>query len=297
MDPWQEGQQPQDSIDRIMADWGRVRPDLDTSAASAIARLARVQQVLTGELEAAYAEYGLNASDFAALVTLYRCDTPGGMSQTTLMRELMVTSGTVSVRVDRLYARGLVTRAQDPQDRRNSRVALTAAGRALFERVTPGYLAAEKRLLTALSSEKIETLVATLRELLVSFEGSAPEGALPRLGLVLVSAHRTAQTRRAVGLPETVGLLVRTVEPGGRADQAGIAVGDVLVDAGGHELRSITALYKALDQAVPAGKMSVSAIRGLDAGIDAVLDLRPDRLGDRTPPETSGGGEAGIHIV
>jgi DNA-binding MarR family transcriptional regulator len=86
---------------------------------------------MDNELEATFAEHGLNGPDFAALVTLRRLDEPGGVSQRRLMRELNLTSGTVSVRVERLAQRGLVTSSEDPRDRRNTLVALTPAGRWL----------------------------------------------------------------------------------------------------------------------------------------------------------------------
>jgi MarR family len=198
------------------------------------------------------------------------------MSQSALMRELVVTPGTISVRVDRLCARGLVTRVPDPHDRRSSRVTLTDAGRVLFERVTPGYLATEKRLLTALSGEQLDTLAVILRQLLVAFEGSTRDGTLPRLGLTLASSHHTVTMRRAVGLPEVVGLLVRDVERGSRAEHADIAV----ADASGEDT------------------MTVSAVRGLDTEFEAALDLRPGPW-DGPPPvaQESTGGDAGTHIV
>src|SRR5207302_7019438 len=183
--------------------------------------------------------HALNGSDFSALVTLRRLAQPGGVSQRQLMRELNLTSGTVSVRVDSLFRRGLVRRSPDPADHRTSLVTLTDAGRRLFEQVAPAHVATENRLLSTLSTEQREQLVTILRQLLVSFEGSTREGAIPRLGLTLAPAHTTLEVRRAVGLPDVIGLLVREVEPGGRASGAGVRTGDVLTRAGDRELRSV----------------------------------------------------------
>lgn len=180
--------------------------------------------------------------DFTALVTLRRLDQPGGVTQRQLMRELNLSSGTVSVRVERLGDRGLVNRATDPADRRNSLISLTDAGHALCDAVTPAHIATENRLLSALTEQQRGDLVYLLRTLLVSFEGSAGEGTFPRLGLSLAPAHRTLDTRRSAGLPALTGLLVRDAQPGSRAEHAGIRQGDVLVRAAGAELRSITTL-------------------------------------------------------
>src|SRR5215469_15710855 len=87
---------PQDSVDRLLAGWARSRPGLDLSPVAVIARLDRLRRIMDSELEATFAEYGLNGPDFAALVTLRRLDEPGGVSQRHLMRELNLTSGTVS---------------------------------------------------------------------------------------------------------------------------------------------------------------------------------------------------------
>ncbi len=266
---------PRDSVDRLLASWARAQPGLDLSPVAVIARLDRLRRIIDSELQATFAEHGLNGPDFAALVTLRRLDEPGGVSQRRLMRELGLTSGTVSVRVERLAGRGLVTSREDPQDRRNTLAALTPAGHALFDRVTPAHIATENRLLAALSAEQFGELVALLRQLLVSFEGSAGDEDVPHLGLSLAPAHQAIQIRRAVGLPEVIGLLVRGVEPGSRAEEAGITTGDVLVRAGPAPVRSVTALYSAINAGRASGSLTVSAVRGVDTEIDAVLDLRP----------------------
>ncbi len=275
------GPEPRDSIDRLLDSWAQVRPDLDLAPVAVIARFARIRRVIDAELEATFAEYGLTSSDFEALVTLRRLDRAGGISQRRLMSELGLTSGTVSVRVDRLSDQGLVTRAPDPADRRNSMVRLTDAGRALFDRVAPAHLRTEHRLLAALDPEQREELVTLLRQLLVSFEGSLSGDDLPRLGMTLAPAHIGVEMRRSVGLPEVVGLLVRIVQPGGRADRAAIRTGDVLTAAAGRDLRSIISLYAALRDHPDADTLAVTLVRGVDTSHEVTIDLHdmpPDVL-------------------
>jgi DNA-binding MarR family transcriptional regulator len=252
---------PQDSVDRLLADWARVRPELDFSPVAVIARLTRVRGHVDAELERLFAEHGLTGPSFGVLVTLARLNEPDGVSQRRLMDELGLTSGTMSVRVDRLVERGLVERAPDPDDRRNTRITLTAEGRALFERVVPAHLANEERLLAALAPAEREQLATLLSKLLVDFEGP---GSTVRLGLTVAPAHVTIAMRRAVGLEPVPGLLVRAVEEDGPAAQAGLREGDVLVRAGRRELRSVGALHAALEDAGDRGHLRLAILRGAE---------------------------------
>lgn len=265
---------PGDSVDRLLDSWSRSAPDLDLSPVAVVARLGRLRRIIDAELEATFAQYGLNGPDFAALVTLRRLERPDGVPQSLLMRELNLTSGTISVRVERLCARGLARRSADPADHRNSRISLTAAGRQLFEQVAPAHAATENRLLAALDPDQREQLTGLLRQLLVSFEGSTAEGGTPKLGLGLAPAHTTLELRRKAGLPDVLGLLVCEVEAGAPAANAGIRLGDVLVKAEGHELRSVTSLHAAAKQARRTGTLHVTAVRRVKTRVEAVIDLR-----------------------
>ncbi len=266
---------PDDSVDRLLAQWAHVRPDLDVSPVAVIARLGRVRSHVDRELDAVFAAHGLTAPSFAVLVTLARLDDPDGVPQRRLMDELGLTSGTVSVRIDRLVEQGLVERRADPADRRNSRIAATARGRDLYDRVIAEHLDNERRVLAALSPAEQDLLAALLRKLLVEFEGSVPPGdGPPRLGLSVAPAHATIALRRQVGLPPDAGLLVRTVHDGGAAAAAGLAPGDVLVRAGGRDLRSVAALHAAIAAAGAAGRLRIGFLRGTDRR-DATVRLTP----------------------
>jgi DNA-binding MarR family transcriptional regulator len=278
---------PSDSVDRLLAGWGKARPDLDLSPVAVIARLGRLTRTIDAELEATFAEHGLNGAEFQTLVTLRRLDEPAGVSQRQLMRELNLGSGTVSTRVEHLLQRGLVTRETDQEDRRNSRVALTPRGLALFERVTPAHVATENRLLAGLDPQQRDQLTGLLRTLLVSLEGTGQEPTFPHLGFTLAPAYLTMAARRAAGLPETTGLLVRAIEPASRAEQSGAAVGDVLVRAGRLDLRSIAGLYAAIRRAAPAGSLTLHAVRGEQTAVTVTLDLSPRPEDDLPPGNTA----------
>jgi DNA-binding MarR family transcriptional regulator len=216
-----------------------------------ISRLSLVRSHLDDELAAVYARFGLTAPDFAVLVTLARLEHQGAkVSQRRLAEELGLTSGTISVRVDRLADQGLVDRDPDPESRRNVLLSLTSDGRARFEQVVPAHLANEARLLAALSDDERNLLADLLRKLLVEFQGSdGSRGADATLGVLLEPAHVTMAMRESVGLAGRPGLLLRAVEPGSPAARVGLVSGDVLVEAGGRALHSASALYAAIEDA------------------------------------------------
>jgi hypothetical protein len=169
---------------------------------------------------------------------------------------------------------GLAQRIPDPASGRSALVTLTAAGRELFERVAPAHLANEQRLLATLSTAERDLLASLLRKLLADFEGSRPaQPGSSRLGLVLAPAPTTISMRAAVGLSRAPGLLVRSVEPGTPAAQAGLRPGDVLTRAASRELRSVAALYAALSD-VGRHPIRLTLLRGNDQ-LHADLDPGP----------------------
>lgn len=171
-----------DWVDRVIADWARERPDLDTAPAAIVGRLGRLCAFLDAGLEREFRRHGLTRAGFDVLAALRRAGAPYRLPQKAVMGALMRTSGTTSFRIDRLERQGLVRREPDPEDRRAVFVALTAAGLRLVDDVAPAHLANEDRLLAALGPAERDTLVGLLRTLLLSFESSPPVAdARPRL--------------------------------------------------------------------------------------------------------------------
>ena len=250
-----------DSVDRVLADWARERPDLDFTPVGVITRLGRLRGYLDAELATVFAQFGLTAADFRVIVTLRRGGTPYRMLQARLMEALGLTSGTVSVRLDRLERQGIVTREPGPASARGSMVQLTATGLALFGRVAPVHLANEDRLLAALSGDERLALAGLLRRLLASFETRTTEVARD-LGLTLEPAHLARQRRQAVGLADRAGLLVAAVRPGSPAAQAGIERGDLLTRLDGQPVISSTGLALLLDGLADRPSATAVIVRG-----------------------------------
>lgn len=159
-----------DGVDRIIAQWERERPELDPGPMAVIGRLSRVAALLDTALRPPFAAVGLGNGDFDVLASLRRAGAPYQLSATELTATMMVTSGAVTKRVDRLAAAGLVTRQVAEHDGRGRLIGLTARGVELVDRVVEKHWANEERLLSVLDSSEREALVAALRKLLVSLE-------------------------------------------------------------------------------------------------------------------------------
>ncbi|GAA1671062.1 MarR family transcriptional regulator [Kribbella yunnanensis] len=155
-----------DHVDLILEQWGEQRPDLDASPMAVVGRLKRLAQVADTELRRNFARHDLDSASFDVLATLRRSNSEHRLTPAGLMRSSMVTSGAITQRLDRLEARGLVTRTPSETDGRGVQVTLTAEGLRLIDDVLPGHLQTEETLLAALSKAEREQLADTLRTLL-----------------------------------------------------------------------------------------------------------------------------------
>lgn len=153
-----------DHVDRILDQWAKERPDLDTRAMGLIGRLKRLHERLSVEVARVYNAHGLSAASFDVLATLRRSGPPYALSPSALVQWTMVTSGTMTNRLDRLEGAGLIERRPNPADGRGSVVALTDAGFKLIDTVVAEHAANETRLMEELSPETAEQLNAALKE-------------------------------------------------------------------------------------------------------------------------------------
>ena len=156
---------PRDQVDRLVEAWRRERPDLDLSPMEVLSRVTRVAQRLDGIRRATFAAHSLERWEFDVLAALRRAGRPYELSPGRLIRETLVTSGTMTNRVDRLVARGLVERSPDPSDRRGVLVRLTSRGRQTVDGALADLLRREQGLLSGLPRQERRQLVALLRQL------------------------------------------------------------------------------------------------------------------------------------
>jgi DNA-binding MarR family transcriptional regulator len=158
-----------DEVDRLVSAWRRERPDLDVSPLEVLSRVTRLARHLDRARRTAFTERGLETWEFDVLSALRRAGTPYQLSPGQLLTQTLVTSGTMTNRIDRLTAKGLVVRGPDPSDRRGVLVRLTDTGREIADAAMAGLLKNERDLLAALSDRRLAELADLLRELTVQF--------------------------------------------------------------------------------------------------------------------------------
>lgn len=159
-----------DEVDRLVEAWNRERSDLDLRPMEVLSRVSRLSHHLDRARRQAFAEHGIESWEFDVLAALRRAGAPYQLSPGRLIRETLVTSGTMTNRVDRLAARGLVERQPDPSDRRGVLVRLTVEGRSTVDGALSGLLERERQLLAGLNVTNQNRLASLLRNLVLPFE-------------------------------------------------------------------------------------------------------------------------------
>lgn len=166
---------PRDSVDVILGQWSRERPDLDLTPMGPIGRVRRCAALLQRALDATFSEFGLSSWEFDVLATLRRSGAPYCLAPTALFSALMVTSGTMTHRLQRLESSGLVVRVANCNDARSILVKLTPAGLALIDRAVEKHVENEHRILAGVAPAELQSLDANLTALLSALEGSRKE--------------------------------------------------------------------------------------------------------------------------
>ncbi len=161
---------PFDEVDRIVGAWRRERPDLDVSPLEVLSRVTRLARHLDRARGAAFAAHALEVWEFDVLAALRRAGAPYELSPGQLTAETLVTSGTMTNRIDRLEQRALVRRRPDPSDGRGVLVGLTEDGRELVDTALEDLLARERGLLAELDEASLASLAAALRRLVAPFD-------------------------------------------------------------------------------------------------------------------------------
>lgn len=158
-----------DDVDELAEAWAAELPDLDLAPVAVFSRITRLAIHLDRTRREAFAAHEVEPWEFDVLAALRRAGAPYELSPGRLLRETLVTSGTMTNRVDRLAARGLVERYPDPDDRRGVIVRLTPEGRATVDAAFGALLEAEREILAALTPREQQTLARLLRPLLAPY--------------------------------------------------------------------------------------------------------------------------------
>jgi DNA-binding MarR family transcriptional regulator len=159
-----------DSIEALLAEWRRERPELDPSPFGIFGRIWRLSAAMLSDAETWLAPVGLSFESFSLIVTLRRSGPPYELNPTAFYRESLLSSGAITNRIDRVEAEGLVKRLPDPNDRRGTIVRLTPKGRALADRAIKLHFAALTEALSDIDRSERAQLAKLLSKLLMSVE-------------------------------------------------------------------------------------------------------------------------------
>src|SRR3954451_5069982 len=158
-----------DEVDKLTEAWARERPDLDLGPVAVFSRISRLARHLDLARREAFTAQEIEPWEFDVLAALRRAGAPYELSPGRLLRATLVTSGTMTNRIDRLAVRGVVERHPDPDDRRGVIVRLTREGKSAVAGAFTALIEAEKDLLAELPAGPQKELAGLLRRLLAPF--------------------------------------------------------------------------------------------------------------------------------
>ena len=160
-----------DKVDRIIKQWNQEKPELDVQSMALIGRFKRIAQHLSAGMGETFAKHGLNAASFDMLATLRRSGPDYALSPNDLIASTMVTSGTMTNRIDQLCKAGWVERLKNPNDGRGFIISLTPEGRDVIDAAIVDHVATQDRLVSGLDTEEQLQLNQLLIKFLNDFEG------------------------------------------------------------------------------------------------------------------------------
>lgn len=161
-------------VDVILEQWKQQRPDLDLAPMGLTSRLSRIARHLSGALEQGFAKHGLNMASFDVLATLRRAGPPYRLSPGELIDNTLVTSGTMTNRIDQLVKAGLVERTENPDDGRSILVTLTPRGLKKINAAVTDHAANLRRLTRGLDDNAFKRLDRSLKRYLDQLEAEHP---------------------------------------------------------------------------------------------------------------------------
>lgn len=159
-----------DALDKILKQWKTVRPDLNAWPMAVIGRISRLERLIDKQMKPVCSRFGIERWGFDVLATLRRSGAPFALTPTQLYRSLMLTSGAITNRLDRLEAAKLLVRSNDPNDRRGVLVKLTDKGLKLIDEAVIVHMEVEARMLSQLSLKSQKELADLLRQVSYSIE-------------------------------------------------------------------------------------------------------------------------------
>ncbi|RQW64439.1 MarR family winged helix-turn-helix transcriptional regulator [Vibrio viridaestus] len=159
-----------DSIDKIIDQWATEKPELDTEPMSILGRMMRLFKYLEAEVANTHKAFGLKLGEFDVLATLRRSGSPFTLTPSEMMNSVMLTSGAMTNRLDRLEDKELIQRQHSESDRRSVSISLTPKGLDLIEKALLAHVETQHRLTRSLNKEQKETINSLFKQWLDGFE-------------------------------------------------------------------------------------------------------------------------------
>ncbi|NDJ81619.1 MarR family transcriptional regulator [Vibrio campbellii] len=159
-----------DAIDRVVSQWAKEKPELDTEPMAIMGRLMRIAKHMENHVAELHKRYDLKMGEFDVLATLRRSGQPYRLTPSELISSMMLTSGAMTNRLDKLEKKGLIAREHSKEDRRSVTVELTAKGFELIDSLIEQHLQAQHELMGSLSGAEKGQVNQALKLLLPQYE-------------------------------------------------------------------------------------------------------------------------------
>jgi DNA-binding MarR family transcriptional regulator len=171
-----------DVVDRGLEHWKREFPDMDLATEGLVSRIHKISRYIDKAMRETAGEFGLAVSDWDVLSSLRKQGPPYCLKPSELCTDMMLTSGAMTSRLDKLEEQGLVTRTPDPDDRRGVLVQLTDKGRDVWGQAVEVQASKEKFFADVLTDEEKDLTNDMLRKMLLTFQKKS--GKVPRRALI-----------------------------------------------------------------------------------------------------------------
>lgn len=152
-----------DELDHIQAAWANEIPELDTRSMALIGRLQIVHKRLSLAMSNNFRQFGLTDAGFDVLATLRRSGPPYQLTPNQLLAQTLITSGSLTSRLQSLEKQGFISRQCASTDKRSIYVTLTTSGKAVIAKALVAHVAIQQKLLSGLSPTEQQQLVSLLR--------------------------------------------------------------------------------------------------------------------------------------
>ncbi|MFA0087815.1 MarR family winged helix-turn-helix transcriptional regulator [Vibrio sp. 10N.261.51.F12] len=159
-----------DAVDRVVAQWAKEKPDLETEPMAMMGRMMRLAKYMENQVAEVHKKYDLKMGEFDVLATLRRSGTPYQLTPSELIDSMMLTSGAMTNRLDKLESKGYISRTHSEEDRRSVRVKLTSGGLVLIDKMIEEHVDVQRELVQSLSKPQKKNMNQLLKHWLGQFE-------------------------------------------------------------------------------------------------------------------------------